>query len=141
VTPACLQKRSSSEGGASCDGEWGGGVTSPSSSSSSSSSSPSTSSSSEDSGSEGVLSPPVPSPSSGQHFRPVFSISVTATIHCRHDSLPASPRPWVRDLPEGRYKHTRDPAQKHECVEKLKLAHAVDNESEQTHPGVVDLFP
>jgi hypothetical protein len=38
-------------------------------------------------------------------------------------------------------KHTRDPAQEHEHVEKLKPAQTAKNRSEQTHPGAVDPFP
>jgi hypothetical protein len=71
MTPACLRKNSSSEGGASLDlplriqARKG-------------------------------CPPHVPSPPSGWHFGPIFSVSMTATICCRHGSLPALSRPWVR---------------------------------------------
>jgi hypothetical protein len=88
ATLMCLQKILPSEGRASRDRECGGGVTSPTSSSS-------YSPSSEDPGKE-VCPLPVPSPPYGQHSRPAFSVSMPATIHCGHGSLPAMLRPQVR---------------------------------------------
>jgi hypothetical protein len=73
--PACLRKISSSEGRASCSGEWEGGVTPPSICSSSSSTY-------EDSGSEGVSSPhPGASPPSGRHSKPASCVSAPSIAH------------------------------------------------------------
>jgi hypothetical protein len=114
VVPTCRLIISLNRGRVSRDGDMGGGVTSHSSSSSFS----------EDSGSEGVSSnppPPMSSPPSGQHSMPAFSVFVSVASCFGHGSLLTSPHPRASCRSTAHCEHTRDPAQGHERVERIKM--------------------